>query len=119
MSYFCLCICIWYEPIIVIETLSILVFSTLGLIVYSLKAKNDYTFLGFFLFAVCFSIPLAAICYIWTQNIFVLLCVVVGIVLYNLFIIYDIQTVLEKLGDKFKYDDYVLIGLKCYLTLFI
>ena len=96
-----------------------MVFSTLGLIVYSLKAKNDYTFLGFFLFAVCFSIPLAAICYIWTQNIFVLLCVVVGIVLYNLFIIYDIQTVLEKLGDKFKYDDYVLIGLKCYLTLFI
>ena len=65
MSYYCFCICLFYDQICVIEALALTIASTIGLTVYAFKTKDDYTYWGFVLFSLLFVIPLAALSFIW------------------------------------------------------
>ena len=119
MSYYCFCLCAFYEPYMVLKALGLTIGATCGLTLYAFKTKTDYTYCGFFLFALIFLIPLAGLFIFLTQPTYyyVLFIVIAGIVLYSLYIIYDTQLILGELGLKYRIDDYVLAALNLYIDI--
>ena len=118
MSYYCLCVCIFYDKMTVIEALGLTIVATFGLTVYACKTKDDYTYCGFTLFSLLFMLPFALLFFfIFHPVYYVLLIIVAGIVIYSLYIIYDTQLILGELGYEYEVDDYVLAALNLYIDI--
>ena len=117
MSYFCLCISIWYKTLIVIQALSLIILATVGPIVYVCIKKNNFTYLGFFLSFLCSYAPFAGLCFIWTKEYVVFSITIGGILCYFLYLIYDITSILKELEKEYQVNDYISSGLKFYLDI--
>ena len=89
--------------------------ATVGLTLYAVKEKTDYTYCGAFLFALLFILILSFCLYFWVDlYIFILL---LGILVYSLYIIYDTQLIIGNKTFSYNVDDYCLVALNLYIDI--
>lgn len=117
-SYMLQIICYQYEPhsVLIAGVLTAAVTTVLAL--YALKTKTDYTACGAFLFC-CFTILLigSLISIFWRNYIFETLYACLGIVIYSIYLILDIQLISGKFGHTFTIDDYIMASMSVYIDI--
>ena len=115
MSFYLLLICAQYETTVVIAALILTMAATIGLTFYAYIAKANFTFLGGFLFSMILVSLLCFPLFYWIGGM-IIYCLL-GIMLYSVYIIYDTQLILGKLGIEYNIDDYCLAALNLYLDI--
>ncbi len=108
--------CSKYEPKVVIAAASMTCAVTLALTVYSFTTKSDFTFLGGMLFVSVVALMMFGIFAFIVPALHALYCIL-GVLLYSIYLIYDIQLVMGKFGLEYKIDDYILAALMIYIDI--
>ena len=104
MSFYCLLLCSLYDTELVLSAGLLTFGATVGLTLYAVKAKTDYTYCGAFLFALLFILILSFCLFFWVgYYVFVLF---LGILVYSLYIIYDTQLIIGNKTFSYNVDDY-------------
>lgn len=117
-SYITAGISAWYEPDIVLAAATITAAMTIGLTVYAMYTKTDFTYCGGFMFAFMFVIFAGMILtFFMPRSIgrIALSCLV--ILLLCFYIIYDIQVIVGKQELALEIDDYVFASMMLYLDI--
>ncbi len=115
MSFYCLLLCSLYETNLVLSA-GILTFgATVGLTLYAVKTKTDYTYCGAFLFALLFILILSVCLFFWVG--YVIFVLLLGILVYSLYIIYDTQLIIGNKTFSYNVDDYCLAALNLYIDI--
>lgn len=117
-SYILQFYCTLYEPqsVIIAGILTAAVVITLAL--YALKTKTDYTNCGAFLFCCITILLIGSIVTIFWNNYFletVFACI--GIVIFSIYLIYDIQLISGKFGQAYDIEDYIMASMNIYLDI--
>ena len=117
MSYYCLLLCSNYDRENVVNALVLTMALTVGLTVYAFKSQTDYTYSGFILFGLVFFLPFVGLCILWSTLSYVIFCIIAGVIIYSMYIVYDTQLILGELGLEYKIDDYILAALNLYIDI--
>lgn len=126
MSLLLMALCAHFETTVVIIAASLTAAVTIGLTAYSFRItrmESAFAFCGAFLFAFigCFllsfifmivAIVMPTFCTWW----YILICFM-GVLLFSLYLVYDTQLILGKLGIAFGIDDYVIAAMNIYLDI--
>lgn len=117
MSFYCLLLCSYFSPRVVI-TAAVLTFgATVGLTVYACKTKDDFTFCGAFLFCFIFIGVISVGFFFWVPVFYYVFIVIGGVILYSLYIIYDTQLIIGNKTFEYSIDDYCLAALNLYIDI--
>ena len=115
MSFYCLILACFFEPKDVVSA-SILTFgATVGLTIYAAKTNDDFTYCGAFLFALLLIIVFSFILFWWVG--YIIFYLVLGILVYSLYIIYDTQLIIGNKTFQYNVDDYCLAALNLYIDI--
>ena len=115
MSFYCLVFCSFFETSDVIAAGLLTIAATVGLTVYAIRTKEDFTFCGGFLFSFVFLLVFSGCFYFWVG--LTALWLLIGIMVYSLYIVYDTQLIMGQLGLKYNIDDYCLAALNLYIDI--
>ena len=115
MSFYCLVFCSFFETSDVIAAGLLTIAATVGLTVYAIRTKEDFTFCGGFLFSFVFLLIFSGCFYFWVG--LTALWLLLGIMVYSLYIVYDTQLIMGQLGLKYNIDDYCLAALNLYIDI--
>jgi FtsH-binding integral membrane protein len=115
MSFYLLIFCSFFETKDVIVALILTVAVTVGLTIYAIRTKTDFTFCGGFLFAFAFLMVFTVAFYFWIRV--TVFWIMIGIFIYSLYIIYDTQLIIGKVGCEYNIDDYCLAALNLYIDI--
>ena len=115
MSFYLLIFCSFFETSDVIVALILTVAVTVGLTVYAIRTKTDFTYCGGFLFAFSFLIVFTVAFYFWIHV--TVFWIMIGIFIYSLYIIYDTQLIIGQVGCEYNIDDYCLAALNLYIDI--
>ena len=115
MSFYCFLLCSFYDTSLVISAALLTFGATVGLTVYAAKTKTDFTFCGAFLFAFLFVLVLTAILFWWVR--FSVFFLMLGVLVYSLYLIYDTQLILGNKTFQYNVDDYCLAALNLYIDI--
>ena len=115
MSFYCLIFCAFFEPLHVIAAVILTLFATIGLTVYAMRTTTDFTFLGGLLFCFSFVIFITFIFYFWIK--ITALWLMLGVMCYSLYLIYDTQLIMGNVGISYGIDDYCLAALNLYIDI--
>ena len=115
MSFYCLVFCSFFETSDVIAAGLLTIAATVGLTVYAIRTKEDFTFCGGFLFSFVFLLVFSGCFYFWVG--LTALWLLLGIMVYSLYIVYDPQLIMRQLGLKYNIDDYCLAALNLYIDI--
>jgi len=115
MSFYCFLLCSFYETSLVISAALLTFGATVGLTVYAARTKTDFTFCGAFLFACLFILVLTGILFYWLR--FSVLYLMLGVMIYSLYLIYDTQLIIGNKTFKYGVDDYCLAALNLYIDI--
>jgi FtsH-binding integral membrane protein len=115
MSFYCLVFCSFFETSDVIAAGLLTIAATVGLTVYAIRTKEDFTFCGGFLFSFVFLLVFSGCFYFWVG--LTALWLLLGIMVYSLYIVYDTQLIMGQLGLKYNIDDYCLAALNLYIDI--
>ena len=115
MSFYCLVFCSFFETSDVIAAGLLTIAATVGLTVYAIRTKEDFTFCGGFLFSFVFLLVFSGCFYFWVG--LTALWLLIGIIIYSLYIVYDTQLIMGQLGLKYNIDDYCLAALNLYIDI--
>ena len=115
MSFYCLIFCSFFKPQDVIVAGILTLCSTVGLTVYAIRTKTDFSFLGGLLFCFSFIIVTTIAFYFWIRvTVFWLM---LGVMVYSLYLIYDTQLIMGKVGISYGIDDYCFAALNLYIDI--
>ena len=115
MSFYCFLLCSFYDTDKVISAALLTFGATVGLTVYAAKTKTDFTFCGAFLFAFLFILVFTAILFWWVE--WSILYLMLGVLVYSLYLIYDTQLILGNKTFQYNVDDYCLAALNLYIDI--
>lgn len=115
MSFYCLIFCVFFNPLDVIAAVILTLFATIGLTVYAMRTKTDFTFLGGILFCFSFVIFITIIFYFFIKV--TALWLMLGVMCYSLYLIYDTQLIMGNVGISYGIDDYCLAALNLYIDI--
>ena len=115
MSFYCFLLCSFYDTDLVISAALLTFGATVGLTVYAAKTKTDFTFCGAFLFAFLFVLVLTAILFWWVS--FSVFYLMLGVLVYSLYLIYDTQLIIGNKTYQYNVDDYCLAALNLYIDI--
>jgi hypothetical protein len=115
MSFYCLIFCAFFNPLDVIAAVILTLFATIGLTVYAMRTKTDFTFLGGILFCFSFVIFITIIFYFFIKV--TALWLMLGVMCYSLYLIYDTQLIMGNVGISYGIDDYCLAALNLYIDI--
>ena len=115
MSFYCLIFCSFFKPQDVIVAGILTLCATVGLTVYAIRTKTDFSFLGGLLFCFSFIIVTTIAFYFWIRvTVFWLM---LGVMVYSLYLIYDTQLIMGKVGISYGIDDYCFAALNLYIDI--
>ena len=109
MSFYCLVFCSFFDPKDVIVAAILTIAVTAGLTVYAIRTKTDFTYLGGLLFAFSFLLVFTVAFYFWIHV--TVFWIMLGILVYSLYIIFDTQLIMGQIGLEYNIDDYCLAAL--------
>ncbi len=123
-SFILFLICASYPPDTVLIALALTTAVTIGLTVYAMITKTDFTYCGAFLWMFLFSFIVFMILFFLCvprldkriKHLYIGICCV-GVIIYSLYLIYDTQLVMGKCGVEYSIDDYVFAALNLYLDI--
>ena len=118
MSFYCLIFCSLFDPEDVIVAAILTIAATIGLTVYAIKTKEDYTYLGSFLFCFIFLSIFSIAFFFWIR--FTVLWLFLGVLVYSIYLIYDTQLIIGNIGNKengYNIDDYCFAALNLYIDI--
>ena len=105
----------FFNPLDVIAAVILTLFATIGLTVYAMRTKTDFTFLGGILFCFSFVIFITIIFYFFIKV--TALWLMLGVMCYSLYLIYDTQLIMGNVGISYGIDDYCLAALNLYIDI--
>ena len=111
-------ITIQYNLISIILSLGITSACAIGLTIYALTTKRDFTFCGGFLFASLFMFIIGGIItYFLGFNSDNLISCIIGGVIFSAYLVFDTQLISGEFGNKYSIDDYMIAALNIYMDL--
>jgi hypothetical protein len=108
-----------YAPEIVITAMVLTAAIVIGLTVYAMTTRTDFTMCGGILFAFLFLfIAFGILVWIFGTNKFgyMVICFV-GVLLYSIYLIYDTQLTMGKGACKYEIDEYVWAAVNLYIDI--
>ena len=115
MSFYCLIFCAFFDPQDVIVAAILTTAVTVGLTIYAIKTKEDFTFLGGFLFCFVFLSAFTIGFFFWIRV--TVFWLALGVLVYSLYIIYDTQLIMGNVGLEYSIDDYCFAALNLYIDI--
>lgn len=115
MSFYCLIFCAFFDPQDVIAAAILTIAATLGLTVYAIKTKDNFTYLGGLLFCFMFLSIFTIGFFFWIRV--TVFWLALGVLVYSLYIIYDTQLIIGDVGNKYNIDDYCFAALNLYIDI--
>ena len=115
MSFYLSLLCVQYNTKTVFSALLLTCAATIGLTLYAMSTKRDFTFCGGFLFSFFLILFFSFILFWWIGAIVIYLAL--GIALYAFYLIYDTQLILGKFGNEYDIDDYCFAALNLYVDI--
>lgn len=107
-----------YEPATVALAAGLTCLITTGLSLYAAFTKTDFTKCGAFLLVCLIALIGGGIVGIFFKNkIFHLVLSVIGVIVFGLYLIFDIQLILGNKKNKMSKDDYVLAAMMLYIDI--
>ena len=115
----------WIAAFVVIYTkqtvllaLFLTIVLTISLSIYAIKTNNDITILGGTLFSSLILFIITGIIFMFISiPLFNILSIYGGLVLFSIYLIYDIQLIVGNKSHQFGEDDYILAALNLYLDI--
>ena len=105
------------NPLIVLQAALLTAGIVIGLTVYAVTSKRDFTTCGAFLFMFSFAmLAFSMICMIIGFQLPTLYCVF-GVVLFGLYLIFDTQLILGGKAHSFDEDQYILAAICLYMDI--
>lgn len=118
MSYLASFTTVRFEPQLVLAAGGLTAAMVLGLTIYAIQTKDDYTNLGAFMFALSFSLLFACIFFLFIRSHFLyIILTALVVVLLGIFIIYDTQLIFSGHSQQFTIDDYVFAAMVLYIDI--
>ena len=115
MSFYCLIFCAFFDPQDVIAAAILTIAATIGLTVYAIRTKDDFTYLGGLLFCFMFLSIFTIGFYFWIRA--TIFWLALGVLVYSLYIIYDTQLIMGNVGVEYSIDDYCFAALNLYIDI--
>ena len=115
MSFYCLFLTSFFEPRDVVSAALLTFGATVGLTIYAAKTSDDFTYCGAFLFAFLRILVFSFILFWWVR--FTVFYLMLGILIYSLYMIYDTQLIIGNKTFKYNVDDYCLAALNLYIDI--
>ena len=115
MSFYCFLLCSIFEPEEVISAALLTFGATVGLTIYAYRTTTDYTYCGGFLFALLLIMIFSVFLFFWIE--FTVVYLIIGVLIYSLYLIYDTQLILGSFGVRYNIDDYCLAALNLYIDI--
>jgi hypothetical protein len=118
-SYILFFVSACYAPEIVVTAIVLTAAVTIGLTVYAMTTKTDFTWCGGILFAFLF-LFIAFLVLLWifgTDKLTYKILCLVGVLLYSLYLIYDTQLTMGKGACKYEIDEYVWAAVNLYVDI--
>lgn len=118
MSYLASFTTVQFEPKIVLAAGILTAGMVLGLTVYAIQTKDDYTQLGAFMFVLSFSLLFGCLLFLFIQTyLLYIMITLLCVVLLGMFIIYDTQLIFSGHSHQFTIDDYVFAAMVLYIDI--
>lgn len=93
---------------------------TIGLTIYAMTTKEDFTYCGGMLFIFGFIFAIACIFMIFTSNpVLHVIFAAIGVCFYGIYLIYDTQLIMGNKKHKLSVDDYILGAIIIYLDIIL
>ena len=115
MSFYCLIFCAFVDPQDVIAAAILTIAATIGLTVYAIRTKDDFSYLGGLLFCFMFLSIFTIGFYFWIRA--TIFWLALGVLVYSLYIIYDTQLIMGNVGVEYSIDDYCFAALNLYIDI--
>ena len=115
MSFYCLLLTSFFKPKEVVSAVILTFGATVGITIYAAKTSDDFTYCGAFLFALLFILVFSFILFWWVG--FIIFYLILGILIYSLYIIYDTQLIIGNKTFQYNIDDYCLAALNLYIDI--
>ena len=105
------------DPMIVLQAAALTAAIVIGLTLYAVAAKRDFTTCGAFLFMFSFAmLAFSMLCMIFGVQL-PLIYSVFGVILFGLYLIFDTQMLLGGKTHSFDQDQYILAAICLYLDI--
>ena len=105
-------------PSLVLTTFVLTIALVLILMIYAYRSKNDFTVLGGFLFCALGLMIICLILYFFVKIRFLYMVYIYGgLILYCIFLLYDLQLILGRGERKYRDDDYILAALNIFIDI--
>jgi len=117
-AYLTAYLCVTTDPRIVFMTLALTFTIVIGLILYATFTKTDFTGHGHYLFIFSIIMLFCGLFLSFSNN--KVLHVVysgIGVMLFSIYLIYDIQLLIGNRSNKLDYDEYVIGSLMIYIDI--
>jgi len=112
-----------YDTYSILFAASLTVVVTLSLTVYAYNTKRDITYYGGFLYVTLSIITFFGLFFILFgfnnkfMNFLHFFSLILGVILYSFYLIYDIQLLVGKYGLNYSIDDYVIAAMMIYIDI--
>ena len=115
MSFYCLIFCAFFDPQDVIAAAILTIAATIGLTVYAIRTKDDFSYLVGLIFCFMFLSIFTIGFYFWIRA--TIFWLALGVLVYSLYIIYDTQLIMGNVGVEYSIDDYCFAALNLYIDI--
>ena len=115
MSFYCLIFCAFFDPEDVVAAGILTFAATVGLTVYAIRTKTEFSFLGGLLFCFSFLMVFTIAFYFWIRV--TVFWLALGVLVYSLYLIYDTQLIIGNVGVQYSIDDYCFAALNLYIDI--
>ena len=106
------------QPMVVLEAAVLTLCIALGLTLYAIKTKTDFTMMGGFLFIAGFAFVGAMMLrLVFHSKTYNLMIETIGVILFGLYLVFDTQIILGNHWVSFGVDEYILAAMMIYLDL--
>ena len=104
------------RSVLVVLILTILIVGVL--IIYAISTKKDFTFMGGMLCVSLILLIFSSLILIFFPIPFLqLLYDIIGLIIFSLYLIFDVQLLVGDRGNKFSEDEYILAAMNIYLDI--
>ncbi len=118
MGYIVATLCAVVDKTIVLSAIGMTLGITVALTLYAIKTENKFNLMHAFLFTFITMISeLLLFLFFFNYQFYVTLELFVGLIVYCAYLIFDTQMIIDKFGNGYEIDDYIIAALNVYLDI--
>ena len=118
MGYIVATLCAVVDKTIVLSAIAMTLGITAALTLYAIKTENKFNLMHAFLFTFITMISeLLLFFFFFNYQFYVTFELFVGLIIYCAYLIFDTQMIIDKFGNGYEIDDYIIAALNVYLDI--